>query len=140
MVLTAFGLMSIVNSKAPPIAVEQDASRAVTWDMSTKKLKMGLDAVYTPLYWLGFNARFDWVQPDLDAAYSRTLGVSGGSDKSFEVITARLLFRTQFVTHEQIQLQYAHYWLGNAAYPPYPYEWVARSDAHMVGVFASMWW
>ena len=119
----------------------QDPSPAhSTWDMSTKKLKMGLDAVYTPLYWLGFNARFDWVQPDLDAAYSRTLGVSGGSDKSFEVITARLLFRTQFVTHEQIQLQYAHYWLGDAAYPPYPYEWVARADANMVGLFASMWW
>src|SRR5207344_439865 len=84
-VLTLFGLMSIVDSKAPPIAIQQDATRAITWDMSTKKLKMGFDAVYTPLYWLGFNARFDWVQPDLDAAYSRTLGVSGGSDKSFEV-------------------------------------------------------
>ena len=63
-VLTAFGLMSIVDSKAPRIAIEQDASRATTWDMSTKKLKMGFDAVYTPLYWLGFNGRFDWVQPD----------------------------------------------------------------------------
>ena len=130
--------------RSPSLAMRPTASAnpalAEQWDMSTKKLKMGLDAVYTPLYWLGFNARFDWVQPDLDSAYSRTLGVSGGSDKSFEVITARLLFRTQFVTHEQIQLQYAHYWLGDAAYPPYPYEWVARADANMVGVFASMWW
>ena len=47
------------------------ASRA-TWDMSTKKLKMGFDAVYTPLYWLGVNGRFDWVRPDMDTAYSRT--------------------------------------------------------------------
>ena len=148
LVLTGFGLLSIVDSPAPRIAVYGDPAYGIPpspalaeqWNMSTKKLKMGFDAVYTPLYWLGFNARFDWVQPDMDSAYSRTPGVSGGSDKSFEVITARLLFRTQFVTHEQIQLQYAHYWLGNAAYPPYPYEWVARSDANMVGLFASMWW
>jgi hypothetical protein len=32
----------------------------------------------TPLYWLGFNGRFDWVQPDIDAAP----GNPGGSDKS----------------------------------------------------------
>ncbi len=108
--------------------------------MSTKKLKFGLDAVYTPLYWLGFNARFDVVQPDIDAAYANTTGVSGGSEKSFEVLTARLLFRTQFITHETVQLQYAHYWLGKGAYPPYPYEWVAKADANMVGLFASMWW
>jgi hypothetical protein len=148
LVLTGFGLLSVVDSKAPRIAVDGDPAfgiagdpnRAVTWDMSTKKLKMGLDAVYTPLYWLGFNGRFDWVQPDIDAAYSRTPGVAGGSEKSFEVLTLRLLFRTQFITHETVQLQYAHYWLGNAAYPSYPYEWVARADANMVGLFASMWW
>ena len=50
------------------------------------------------------------------------------------------LARTQFVTHESVQLQYAHYWLGDAAYPSYPYAWVARADANMVGLFASMWW
>ena len=85
--------------------------------MSTKKLKLGLDAVYTPLYWLGFNGRFDWVQPDLDAAYSRTPGNPGGSDLSFAVLTLRLLFRTQFVTHETVQLQYAHYFLGERRVP-----------------------
>ena len=56
------------------------------------------------------------------------------------MITARLVFRTQFVTHETVQLQYSHYFLGDAAYPAYPYAWVARADADMVGIFASMWW
>ncbi|HXU00821.1 MAG TPA: hypothetical protein VN903_07510 [Polyangia bacterium] len=147
-VLTAFGILSVVDSKAPPIAINGDpdhgiagnTDRATTWDMSTKKLKIGLDAVYTPLYWLGINGRFDWVQPDLDAAYSRTPGVAGGSDLSFAVVTARLLFRTQFVTHEAVQLQYAHYFLGDASYPSYPYAWVAKADANMLGLFASMWW
>jgi hypothetical protein len=147
-VLTAFGIMSIVNSPPPQVAltgdpqhnIVGDPSRAQTWDMSTKKLKLGFDAVYTPLYWLGFNGRFDWVQPDLDAAYSNTPGVAGGSQLSFSALTLRLLFRTQFVTHETVQLQYAHYFLGKASYPSYPYEWVAKADADMVGLFASMWW
>ena len=33
-----------------------------------EELKWGFDTIYTPLYWLGFNTRFDYVQPDLDAA------------------------------------------------------------------------
>ena len=142
LVLTAFGLLSIVNSPASQYAIEHPPSGvdpAVQWNMSTKKLKMGLDAVYTPLYWLGFNGRFDWVQPDIDAAYAQQ-GNPGGSDLSFAALTLRLIFRTQFVTHESVQLQYAHYWLGDAAYPSYPYAWVARADANMVGLFASMWW
>jgi len=147
-VLTAFGILSIVDSPAPDVAIHGDPAhgivgvmdRETTWNMSTKKLKFGLDAVYTPLYWLGFNGRLDWVQPDLDAAYSRTPGVAGGSDLSFGVLTARLIFRTQFVTHETVQLQYSHYFLGDASYPAYPYAWVAKADANMVGLFASMWW
>jgi hypothetical protein len=148
LVLTAFGILSIVDSKPPSIAVNGDAAfgvagdmgRAQTWDMSTKKLKVGFDAVYTPLYWMGVNGRVDWVQPDLDAAYSRTLGVPGGSDLSFTALTLRLLIRTQFVTHETVQLEYQHYILGNAAYPSYPYEWVPKADSNLVGLFASMWW
>jgi hypothetical protein len=139
LVLSVFGMLSIVNSTAPPIALENGVD-PVAWDMSTKKLKWGADALYTPLYWLGFNARFDYVQPDLDAAYSRTVGNPGGSDLNFGALTTRLIFRTAFVTHETVQLQYARYFLGEAAYPAYPYAWVARADSHMVGLFASMWW
>jgi hypothetical protein len=135
-VVTGYGLLSIVDSKAPPIA---GGAANTDWDMSTKKLKFGFDAIYTPLYWLGFNGRFDFVQPDLDAAYAKQ-GNPGGSDLNFGVLTARLVFKTQFVTHETVQLQYSHYFLGDAAYPGYPYAWVARADADLIALFASMWW
>ncbi|MES1172324.1 MAG: hypothetical protein ABUL77_03720, partial [Bacteroidota bacterium] len=158
LVLTAFGLLSIVDSKAPPIAVQlspnvdslvgQDLTK--TWDMSTKKLKFGFDAIYTPLSWVGFGARFDMVQPDLDAAYSRTPRPSnnprtsafnpGGSDLNFSVLTGRLVFKTEFLTHETITLLYSHYFLGDAAYPAFPYEWVAKSDANAVSLAATLWW
>ncbi len=158
LVLTAFGFLSIVDSKPPAIAltgdpaagVAGDPARAKTWDMSTKKLKFGFDAFYNPLSWVGVGARFDVVQPDLDAAYSRTpavagnpnvpLGNPGGSDLNFELLTGRVVFRTEFLTHETITLAYSHYFLGRAAYPNFPYAWVAKADADALSLAATLWW
>jgi hypothetical protein len=137
LVLTGFLLLSVVNSPAPPTALP---AHAHDWDMSTKKLKFGFDALYTPLYWLGVGGRFDMVQPDLDAAYARTAGNPGGSQLNFEVATARLVFKTQFVTHETVTLMYQHYWLGSGAYPPYPYQWLPKADSNLLSIYATMWW
>jgi hypothetical protein len=156
LVVTGFGMFTTVDSKAPPIATgdapgggTSDPTRKTTWDMSTKKLKFGLDAIYTPLSWLGAGVRFDHVRPDMDNAYSRTtfstsngtLVNPGGSDLNFSVLTARLVMKTQFVTHESVQLQYSRYFLGRAAYPSdYRFGWVPQSDANAVELSASMWW
>jgi hypothetical protein len=144
LVVTAFGLMSIVDSKPPPLAVAVGPllgrDLAHQWDMSTKKLKYGLDAVYTPFSNLGFGGRFDMVMPDLDAAYSRTPGNPGGSDLNFSVLTGRAIIKTQFITHESVVLQYQHYFLGAAAYASYPYEWLPVADADLLAISASMWW
>ncbi len=84
LVVTGFGMFTSVDSKAPPHRgrqcdpnrrqlVDRDRTRRRgTWDMSTKKLKFGVDAIYTPLSWLGAGVRFDQVRPDMDDAYSRT--------------------------------------------------------------------
>jgi len=119
------------------------------WNMSTKKLKFGADAIYTLLSWVGFGARFDMVQPDLDSAYSRTpkpqdnprvpFGNPGGSDLNFSELSGRVVFKTEFLTHETITLLYAHYFLGAAAYPAFPYEWVAKADADAVSLAATLW-
>jgi hypothetical protein len=135
LVLTGFGLMSIVHSPPPP-GGPQDGS----WDMSTKKLKFGLDAVYTPLDWLGFGGRFDAVLPDLDSAYSRTPGNPGGSSLDFGVLTGRAIIKTAFVTHESVTIEYQHYLLGKNAFASYPYEWVPKADADLVAIYATMWW
>ena len=156
LVVTGFGMFTTVDSKAPPIALGNvpgvsggDPTRATTWDMSTKKLKFGLDAIYTPLSWLGAGVRFDQVRPDIDGAYSRTtfmtstqlLRVPGGSDLNFSVLTGRLVMKTQYVTHETVTLQYSRYFLGKAAYPSdYRFAWVPQSDANAVELSAAMWW
>ena len=129
LVLTAFGLLSIVDSPASPYAIAhatvgrgpggrlghehqeaEDGARRASTRRSTgwasTAASTGCSRISTP--------------PTRARRATRAAAIS-----SFAALTLRLLFRTQFVTHETVQLQYAHYWLGDAAYPSYPYAWVA---------------
>jgi hypothetical protein len=130
---TVFGMMTIVDSKAPAEA----GGLAGQWDMSTKKLKYGADVMYTPLSWFGIGGRFDHVQPDLDA---KTRGDRGGSKLNFAVISPRMVFRTAFVTHEAITVMYQRYFLGESAESVYPYQWLPKADANVFSVAGTMWW
>jgi hypothetical protein len=109
----------------------------------TKKFKVGGQALYTPFAVMSVGARFDYVEPNLD-----------NSTHNFWVISPRLVFRTQFVTHEQIILQYQYYsygsWYMNTANNmnslPFPYGgggpqfYPAHPDKQTVTIAASMWW
>ena len=68
----------------------------------TEKLKYGADLVANLLPWLGVGVRGDVVQPD-----------SHDSKESFGIVSPKLIFRSKFVTHEEITLQYSHYWDGD---------------------------
>ena len=75
-------MFTMVDSPAP---AEAPAALAPMWNMSTKKLKLGADVMYTPLPWLGVGGRFDHVEPDLDAKI-------GGSTLNFSVLSPRWSF------------------------------------------------
>lgn len=62
------------------------------------KFKFGVDLLYTALPWLGIATRFSQVSPN-----------SKIEDQRFSVLSPRLVFRTNFVTHETIELQYSRY-------------------------------
>ncbi|MEP6653923.1 MAG: hypothetical protein ABJA82_11215, partial [Myxococcales bacterium] len=134
LVATVFGMFSIVNS--PSAMAPTDTTPNAKWDMSTKKLKLGADVMYTPLSWFGIGGRFDNVQPDLDAK----MGEMGGNKMNFSVLSPRMVFRTAFVTHEAITVMYQHYFLGDAAYSVYPYQWVPKADSDLISVSGTMWW
>jgi hypothetical protein len=153
LVLTGFGMLSIVESNpwsgalygaADPKGIISpilaNAGLKDSWNMSTKKLKFGGDVYYTPYSWLGVGFRYDSVKPDLDAAYSRTIGNPGGSELDFQVFTPRIVFRTQFVTHEAITVNYSHYVNGIGAYPQFPYQWLPKADTDLIGLAGTMWW
>jgi len=127
---TVFGMLNLVDSKGTAAS-----------SFKTKKLKYGLDVAYIPLSWVGVGIRGDVVQPDLDATVKDGNDEgNAGSVRNFKVITPRIVFRTGFLTHETITVQYSHYFLGDRAYPTYPYEFAVKSDADMFAVAATMWW
>ena len=115
----------------------------------TKKLKTGTQLLYTPLPFMSAGVRLDWVQPNMD-----------NSTHNFTVISPRLIFRTEFVTHEQITVQYQYYDYGSWYYKssngvgtgmpwpglPYPYGQAGnlwnpvRPDKNTFTIAASMWW
>ena len=121
--------------------------------LGTKKLKIGTQLLYTPLPFVSLGVRVDSIQPNLD-----------NSTHTFTVFSPRLVFRTEFVTHEQIMVQYQYYSYGSwynvpnngmasttlpgMAWPglPYPYGQAgnlwnpSRPDKHTVSIAASMWW
>jgi len=138
--ITAFGMLNIVKSK-PNGATKLEDGNGNDQDASTKKLKFGLDINYVPLSWLGAGIRGDVVQPDLDgkAHDGGTVGDSG-SAKSFKVISPRVVFKTAFVTHETITVQYSRYFLGSNAWATYPYEWAFKADPNLFSIAATMWW
>jgi hypothetical protein len=104
-----------------------------------KKLKWGADVVATPLSWLGFGARFDLVQP-----------TSLDLHQSFGVLSPKIIFRSHFVTHEEVTAQYSHYWYGVDVAPQPPYSTPPSTagapftgypaDADVFGIKATMWW
>lgn len=62
------------------------------------KFKYGADVYFWALKWLGGSVRYDRVQPN-----------SNLPEQSFSVLSPRLIFRTDWITHEEIRLQYSRY-------------------------------
>jgi hypothetical protein len=115
-VIALFGMFNHVSSDDPMFAG------------ASSKLKWGAEATYTPLSFLGISARFDRVQPDLS-----------DSTLAFSAISPRIILRSEFVTHEQILLQYTHYFYGKNVTPAWPAASLPPDpDAFMIA--AIMWW
>ncbi len=62
------------------------------------KLKWGLDFQGTPLKWFGVGMRTDRVPPNSDHPF-----------QSYTIISPRLVFRSAFLTHEEVTVQYSRY-------------------------------
>lgn len=103
------------------------SSKDTTAD-GVKKLKYGGDLVFRALSWLGFGARADVVQP-----------TSKDSLQSFWVVSPKIIFKTAFITHEEITAQYSHY-SYKADVTSQPPNNATPPDEDVFGVKATMWW
>jgi hypothetical protein len=98
LIASIFGMYNKVSSPLEPT-------------FSHGKLKYGGELAYLPLSWFGFGGRFDEVQPNMD-----------DNTQSFAVLSPRVFLRTAFVTHEQVLVQYSHYFYNaSAGHSMYPY-------------------
>ncbi|HEY7370643.1 MAG TPA: hypothetical protein VIF57_00585 [Polyangia bacterium] len=89
--------------------VDLPAGQNPTFD-NINKLKFGAEVTYLPYDWGGIGFRGDVVEPNLK-----------DSTQNFSVFSPRLIFRTAFVTHEQILLQYSRYFVGDHVLGMFPY-------------------
>jgi hypothetical protein len=110
------------------------------------KLKYGLDTIYSFMPMLAAGLRLDVVNPNMS-----------DSGSTFMVFSPKLIFRSEFVTHEMIVLQYSYYHYGSAytdptksdGVMPWPFGQFGTlstaklgmtPDQHVVTLYASMWW
>jgi hypothetical protein len=100
LVLTLFGMFNYVDIAPGGNLVFDDR----------KKLKGGVEMTYLPLEWFGVGFRGDVVQPNLD-----------DNTQNFSVFSPRLIFRTAFVTHEQIMIQYSRYFVADGVRGMFPW-------------------
>jgi hypothetical protein len=62
------------------------------------KIKYGADLIFSALKWFGLATRYDRVQPN-----------NRIPEQSFSVFSPRLFFRTNWITREEISVQYSRY-------------------------------
>src|SRR5258708_14860987 len=89
----------------------------------TQKIKYGVDLLGNLLPWLAVGVRGDYVQPD-----------SHDTNESFGVLSPKLVFRTSYVTHEEVTIQYSHYWDGSDVLPQ---QWLAVVGAKNIATPAA---
>ncbi len=131
-VVSLFGMQTHVSSNDKtfyPIEADYDGKQ---YDGVVKR-KFGMEATYSMLAWFAVSARADAVYPDVDFTAS-----------SFSQISPRLLFRTGWNAHDQVALQYSHFFNNNwtavrGGFPPV-YDVKIEPDSDMLALTASMWW
>ncbi len=95
--------------------------------------KFGVEGAYAFSPWMAAGMRFDSVAQDLSDA-----------DKSFYVISPRIIFRSDWQSRDQVTLQYSKYLYGSQVYvrtgSPAQYDPSVRPDEDVVSLAATMWW
>jgi hypothetical protein len=92
--LALYGMLNMVKSDYDPVG---PASVTGPTDGITK-LKYGADLKWRALSWLSPAIRFDRLQPNSEVP-----------EQSFSVLSPRLIFTSDFVSHEQLTIQYSRY-------------------------------
>lgn len=91
--------------------------------------KYGLDLFYTLFPFMGVGVRGDRVVPNSHVA-----------EETFHVLAGRLVFRTNWASHEQITLLYAKWFYGPESHAEYSAVVAPRLDDQLIALNVNMWW
>ncbi|HEY2514900.1 MAG TPA: hypothetical protein VGI39_28735 [Polyangiaceae bacterium] len=120
LVVSLFGMQTHVSS------AEKD------FDNVTKR-KFGAEGGYSMLSWLAASLRLDHVETN-----------TSDSRDDFSIVSPRLIFRSKWQAHDQVVLQYSHFFNGSQVHVRTGYPAVEdptiHPDADVVSLAASMWW
>ena len=95
-----------------------------------KMFKAGAEVTYRFFPWLGVSGRYDHVIPN-----------SNDKEETFDVISPKLLFRSSWLTHEQVTLSYTRWFYGENTHAEAPLEFPREElDNQMFALHFGMWW
>jgi hypothetical protein len=97
------------------------------------KVKLGGEGGVSLFKFLAASFRFDRVMPN-----------GGDASQAFSIASPRLIFRSKWQAHDQVVLQYSHFFYGDnvvvrSGYPAVP-DPTIHPDRDMISLSASMWW
>lgn len=122
-VTTSIGGQYAVFSVEEPTARPQE--RRDGWSM----YRVGLENWASILPWFGAGLRIDQVNPHLDR-----------EDQTYYALTTRLVFRTNWNTHEQVTLQYNKWFYGEDAPVNFRKPPAELLDTDIISLGFGMWW
>lgn len=92
--------------------------------------KFGTEATYVMLPWFAASCRYDHVAPN-----------SKDKKETFDVISPKLIFRSNWNSHEQVVLSYTRWMLGKHTHGEAPNDYMpSELDNQMFALNFGMWW
>ena len=95
-----------------------------------KLLKFGAEMTYRFFSWLALSGRVDRVAPN-----------SKDADETFSVVSPKLIFKSDWLSHEQVTLAYTHWFYGAHTHAEFPNNFTrGQLDNEMYALTFGMWW
>ncbi len=100
-------------------------------DFNNRKMyKFGTEVTYRFVPWVAVSGRFDHVSPN-----------SRDTQENFQVLSPKLIFKSNWNSHEQVTLSYTRWLYGAHTHAQFPNDYTRHDlDNQMFALHFGMWW
>jgi hypothetical protein len=97
---------------------------------NVEMFKFGTEVTYRFVPWVGISGRYDHVSPN-----------SRDTEQNFDVISPKLIFKSNWNSHEQVTLSYTRWFYGSHTHAQFPNDYTRHDlDNQMFAIHFGMWW